>query len=392
MKIDTKAQSARVMFLMSSLRAGGGERVMIMLANELAQKGYLVDMLLLKQIGEYRSHLDPRIHVTNLNVWRILFAFPKVTMHMKRVQPTVAIATDEYTHLLLLGATYISRTKTKVILRIGNVFSELYARYDDIKHSVTFKLIKKFYRFADVLVANSQGVADDIIELASIDSSRVRVIYNPKPIEEIREDSKKLTGHDWLDKKDLPVVVGVGRLREQKNFPLLIRAFARAVKNMPARLVIVGGGRDEQALRSLASELSIEDSVLFTGYQDNPFAYMAKGDVYVLSSLWEGMPNALMEAMVCGVPVVAADCKSGPRELLAPGTDHAKRLEEGVEYAQFGILTAVRDEDALADALQKILTDETMRTRYATASFERAREFDSNSIMRQYEKVLGLKN
>lgn len=380
----------KITFLLSSLRAGGGERVMVMLANQLVTQGRDVEMLVLKQVGEYDSHVDSRVHITNLDAWRMIFAMPKIVVHMRKMRPAVAIATDEYTHLLLLAAKYISKVDTKIVLRIGNVFSELYARYTDLKHALRLRLIKKFYTYADVIIANSQGVADDICELTSMSPSRVKVIFNPKPLDEIQEMGKKPTGNAWFDAKDMPVVVGVGRLREQKNFPLLIRAFSKVVKDIPCRLALVGGGRDEQALRSLAHEVGVEDSVLFAGYQDNPFAFMAKADVYVLPSLWEGMPNSLMEAMVCGVPVIASDCKSGPRELLAPDSNHAKRLETGIERASFGMLTAVNDEEALVDALRAMLGSVELQTHYANASLERAKDFDSVRITEAYINAIGL--
>jgi len=365
---------------------------MIDLANWFSKEGYSVDLLVLSPKGELADMVNPGVRVITLNTWRIIFALPKFIQYLRHNRPALIVATDEHTHLLCLMARFISGSRTRVALRMGNMFSELYGRYSGIKRHFTYFLMRRLYRYADVVIANSQGVADDIVSIASLDLKKVSVIYNPKPLTDIRSKAEQQTGCVWLDEKTLPVVVGVGRLREQKNFSMLIRAFGNVLKKKPARLLIVGSGREEERLRSLIEELGLESSVLLVGYSDNPYAFMAKADVFAFSSLWEGMPNALMEAMVCGIPVVANDCPSGPRELLAPNSDHTKRLTGGSEDAPFGILVALGDEDAFSESIVRMLEDNELRETYSRASVMRAEAFDTDSIMRQYEAAFRIKN
>jgi glycosyltransferase involved in cell wall biosynthesis len=378
---------SKVGFLLSSFRAGGGEKQMVEIANVLSKRGKQVDLLVLKPVGQLEQAVSPQVRIVSLDRGRIMFSLFPLLVYLWRERPVAVLATDEYSHLLVLLARMLTRVKTRVVLRIGNMLTELAARYRSKSVLLPF-LIRRLYKRADAIIANSKGVADDVAAYAGVSPARIEVIYNPKPLAEIRRSAQEPAGHEWLDAKKVPVVLGVGRLREQKNFALLIRAFARVVAELPSRLVIVGVGREEPRLRAVVSELGLEQHVLFAGYTDNPYAYMAKADLFAAASLWEGMPNALMEAMVCGMPVIAADCPSGPRELLAPASDHAKRLASGLEQAQYGILTAVNDEDALVEALQLMLGDPALRQRYGTAAAARAEAFEAKDAIDKYLAVL----
>jgi len=381
----------RVAFCISSFRAGGGEKQVIQIANAFAERGYAVDLLVLKPVGQYESHVDSEVRVISLDAGRMLFSLPKLVAYMRREQPEVLLGLDEYTHLLALAARKLSRVNTRIVLRISNMLSELFIRYEG-KNKFLPSLIRRFYKHADGIIANSHGVADEVVHITGIDAKKVTVIYNPKQRTSILGAAGETVAHEWLTSKTLPVVISVGRLRVQKNFPLIIRSFAKVSQKIPARLIIVGTGREEGRLRELVRELECEEAVYLPGYADNPYAWMQKADLYVLASLWEGLPNSLLEAMICGLPAIAADCSSGPREILAPDTDYKKRLSvgDGVEYAKYGVLTAVNDGDALIEAMERFLKDPTLRKKYATTSVERGKDFDAREIVDQYASALGV--
>lgn len=312
---------------------------------------------------------------------------------MRRERPEVMLALDEYTHLLALLARFLSGARTRIILRIGNMLTELFKRYHDQKSKIVLPfLIRKLYKGADGIIANSRGVADDSIKVTGIDKNKVSVISNPKNIGFIRSLAKESVGHVWLEQKTLPIVITVGRLRVQKNLPLLISAFAKVAEEIPSRLIIVGAGREEGRLRDFIRSVHAENNVSLTGYMDNPHAFTGKSDIFVSTSLWEGMPNSALEAMACGLPIIASDCSSGPREILAPDTDYRFRLKKGIEYAKYGVLTAVNDEDALVQAMMKLLSDAELRAKYASLSKERVKDFDSEKIIGEYALALGLNN
>lgn len=363
---------------------------MIDLANGFAERGYAVDLIVLKPVGQYAEQVDARVRIVSLDARRIILSLPKFVSYLRREPPGVLLALDEYTHLLALFARKISRAQTKIFLRVGNMFSELFTRYQGWKNKTIPFFVRKFYKYADGIVANSLGVRDDVIKVTGIDKNKVSVIYNPKNLEFIRARSQEEVEHVWFARKTLPIVIAVGRLRVQKNFSILIRAFARVIQETPARLIIAGGGREEERLRALIRELSLDDSVSLTGYKDNPHAYMRGADIFVSASTWEGLPNAVIEALVCGLPIIASDCSSGPREILAPDTDYHFRLKSGIEYAKYGVLFAVNDEDALVEAMTKLLGDTALCREYASRTSERIKEFDSRKILDDYARVMGI--
>jgi glycosyltransferase involved in cell wall biosynthesis len=380
----------KVAVFLSSYRAGGGEKQLIDIANALAAQGHKVDLLVLKPVGPYKSLLSPALGVVSLDGRRMILSLPPLAAYMRRERPRVLLATDEYTSLLALMARALVRGRTRIVLRMGNMFSELFARYEGKSKLMPF-LIRRLYKKADAMIANSQGVARSVMAVCGIPAERMHVIFNPKDIAKITALAAEPAPHPWLAVEHIkPAVVWFGRLREQKNLPLLLRAFAALQSKVESRLLIVGSGREEGRLHALATQLGIQERVHFEEYKENPYAWVAKADVFVLSSLWEGLPNALIEALVCGVACVATDCDSGPREILAPDTDPFKRIKSGVEWARFGALVPVEGTAELTEALETLLTYGPKRAQYAKAALERAHDFDSAGIIDRYAQVLGV--
>ncbi len=382
-------KTSHVALLLSSFRAGGGEKQLIEIANAFVERGHAVDLLVLRSVGEYKSHIHPQVRIVSLDAFRMIFSLPKIILYLRRERPVVMLTLDEYTHILALLARFIAHVETRVVLRIGNMLSVLATQYEGRAKRIAF-FTKHLFKKADAIIAH--GVADDVIAVTGIDAKKVHVIYNPKSCVDILRQAEEPVANKWLSEKSVPVVIAVGRLRVQKNFPLIIRVFSEVAKTIPARLIIVGAGREEGRLRELIDELGCGDTVFLAGYSDNPYAWMKKADVYVAASLWEGLPNALLEAMACGLPAIAADCSSGPREILAPATDYRTRLSvgSGVEYAEYGALVAVNDEKALVEALGQLLLDGALRKKYAAASTARSKDFDSRDIVNEYAQVLGI--
>jgi glycosyltransferase involved in cell wall biosynthesis len=378
-------------FAVSSFRSGGGEKQIVEIAGAFAAQGHVVDLIVLKPVGQLADQVDPRVRIVSVDGGRMLFSLPKIVAYLRKEQPDIVLATDEYTQLFVIIARMWTGAKMRIILRIGNMLTELFDRYEG-KSSIIPFFVRRYYKRADHIIANSRGVADDVILVTGIAPEKVSVIYNPKPREKILAEATEPVDHPWLVHKTMPVVIAVGRLREQKNFAFLIRTFASVLATHPARLIIVGAGREEGRLRELMQELGCEEFVFLAGYADNPYAWLAKADLYVAASLWEGLPNSLLEALVCGLPAIAADCSSGPREILAPETDYRKRLSigDGVEYAAYGALYAVNDGPALASALIRFLGDAELRGRYGTLATERSRAFDAGDIVGEYARAMGL--
>jgi glycosyltransferase involved in cell wall biosynthesis len=204
--------------------------------------------------------------------------------------------------------------------------------------------VRRYYRQADAVVAVSKGVADDISKYLRLPRDRVTAIYNPIATREVQALARENTNHPWFESGNVPVILGIGRFVTQKNFPLLLRAFARVREKLPARLVLLGGDESsaeqclqQKELAELAERLGVRDDFDMPGFVDNPFSYMRKAALFVLSSRWEGFGNVLVEALLCGCPVVSTNCPSGPTEILADG--------------KYGRLVPIDDEGELADAI-----------------------------------------
>jgi len=200
------------------------------------------------------------------------------------------------------------------------------------------------YRRAAKVVAVSTGSARDLIKLTDIDPNLVHVIPNPVITEQLFELAARPVEDPWFSNDSLPLLITVGRLTAAKNYPLLLKAFQRLLDKKDTRLVILGDGEERSELERLVREYGIEAQVKMPGYVDNPWAYMSKADLFVLSSKWEGLPTVLVEALALGIRVVSTDCEFGPRELLKDG--------------KFGWLVPSEDYVALADTMLTALNAE----------------------------------
>jgi glycosyltransferase involved in cell wall biosynthesis len=231
-------------------------------------------------------------------------------------------------------------------------------------------LIKLSYPFADDIIAISKGVSEDLAEFCSVEENRIKVIYNPAITPAIADESEESISHQWFTAYTYPVILGVGRLMDQKDFSTLIKAFRQLLQKREARLVILGEGEKREELEELTQNLGIEEKVDIAGFKQNPFPYMKNADVFVLSSVWEGFGNVLVEAMACGTPVVSMDCPSGPAEIL--------------ENGKYGPLVPPGDSEALVyailDTLDSPIDSELLK--------ERANDFEVEKISSEYEEFV----
>ena len=193
------------------------------------------------------------------------------------------------------------------------------------------------YRSADTIIAVSNGVADDLSTMLKLKRNQINVIYNPVVSEHLIKNSREPVDHPWLTSNKVPVILGVGRLTEAKNFNALIHAFSIVVASIPARLIILGEGEQRDSLETIIDQLNLADQVDLPGFTNNPYPYMRCADLFVLSSIWEGLPTVLIEALSCGTKVVSTDCPSGPREIL--------------ENGKWGTLVPVNNAEELANAM-----------------------------------------
>jgi glycosyltransferase involved in cell wall biosynthesis len=316
---------------------GGVERMMNALIAGLLEVGYAVDVLVLQRRGGHVAEIPSGARV--IPVWprHAVLAAPALARYLRRERPSVLLAAKDRAGRAALRARASAGVNTRVVLRIGNTLSESLAGRGWLRTKLRYWPIRRWYPHADAIVAVSRGVAEDVVTTSGVNPDRVHVVHNPVVSAAIERLAEQRPDHSWLNGGGVPVVLGVGRLTRQKDFPTLFRAFAQLRARRDARLVILGEGEERAPLEALARELRIERDIDMPGFVDNPYAWMRCASLFVLSSAWEGSPNALTEALYLGTPVVATDCRSGPREILDDG--------------RVGALVAVGDVSALAEAM-----------------------------------------
>jgi glycosyltransferase involved in cell wall biosynthesis len=313
---DDPAAPPRIALFLSSLAVGGSQRVLANLASGFARRGVRVDLVLATGGDAFRDQLDPEVSVVDLGATRVATSLPRLVRYLRRIRPAALLSTQLHANLVALLAVRLSGVATRIAVRQGNVMSPPGA---GVRARLLALLARRQYRRADALVAVSAGVADDMAQRLGIARDRVRVLYNPVVNAALLESARAEVGHAWFAAGAPPVVLSVGRLSPQKDFPTLIRAFAELRNQQPARLVILGEGRERRALEALIAELGLVDLVWMPGSVANPHAYVSRAALYVLCSRWEGLPNALIEALAIGTPAIATDCVAGPREVLEGG-------------------------------------------------------------------------
>ena len=317
-KEPTKHEPAtHIALFVPSLRGGGAERVMVTLANAFAERGVKVDLVLAKAEGAYRDQVSELVRVIDLDCRRVALSLPRLVRYLRREQPQAMLSAMSHANVIAIFARWLARSSMRLVVSAHTTPSQSKPRY--ARGRLVPMLTRKTYPFADAIVAVSQGVADDLVQTIHLDPCKIEVIYNPVVDDSIPAKAAEPLNHPWFADGSPPVILGVGRLTEAKDFQTLIRAFALVRAKRVARLMILGEGEQREELEALVDDLGLREDVEMPGFVSNPFAYMRRAAVFVLSSRWEGFGNVLVEAMACGTPVVSTDCPNGPREILNGG-------------------------------------------------------------------------
>jgi glycosyltransferase involved in cell wall biosynthesis len=359
-----------IALFLPNLGGGGAERVMAHLARSFAERGLTVDMVLADADGPMLAGIPKNVRIVDLEARRMRFVVPALVRYLSRDEPSVVLSALNSANIMLLVARRISRSNARVVVSIHHTLSRFVESSSAMGVRLAPLLNRLLLPWADGIVAVSAGAADDFARVTGIPRDRIRVIYNPVVTPELFEQARDDPQHPWLSGGGPPVVIGVGRLDPAKDFGTLIRAFRMVEKKKQARLMILGEGEERPHLEALVRELDLEEAVSLPGFISNPYAYMARASVFVLSSAREALPTALIEAMALGLPVVATDCESGPDEVLEGG--------------RLGQLVRVGDSEGLAEAILSALEEETDRDLLR----ERAKDFSIESIPDQYLQIM----
>jgi glycosyltransferase involved in cell wall biosynthesis len=364
----------RLAIYLPTLVSGGTERAMLNLAVGFVSRGYAVDFVLAQCEGSFMPQFPERVRLIELNsrhvrAGRSVISLPALVHYICKERP-MALFTALHTNLIAIWARRIAGVPLSIVISEQNTFSIHNQILPIGFRQLMLGLIAQYYPKADVIAAVSEGVAEDLACVARIPRNRIQVIYNPIITPDLANKVREEINHPWLKPDQPPVILSVGRLDPQKDYPSLIKSFARVRQSLPARLLILGEGPERDTLVSLVRQLGIEEEVGFPGFVPNPYPYMSKASVFVLSSRWEGLPTVLVEALYCGVPVVATNCPSGPQEILQNG--------------KYGALVPVGDVECMAEAIMAILKGNG--THPPHESWE---PYDVDTVVSQYLHAIG---
>lgn len=391
-----------IAIIIPQIGSGGAEKVATILSNAFHKSGHKVYVIVNDdKIQDYAysgelislksgSSTNPLVKGMNL-----IKRLAKTRRLKKRLAIDASISMLNGSNILNL----LSRGRGQTIVSVRNNTEKDNA---GLMGAVNHMAMKYLYKKADKIVTVSQVICNDLVHKYGFDQEhQIMAIYNPYELDRIEALSGEHMPSDVLDIFGHPTVITAGRLDSQKGHWHLIRAFAEVKKVVrDAKLVILGKGVLEDYLSQLAKDLEVEADVHFLGFQKNPYKYLVKASVFVLPSLYEGFPNALCEGMICGLPVIAADCKTGPREILAPDTPLDLVCTE-TAYEAYGILTPVcdgtkysasealtKEELCLSSAMIRIMADPTLLTLYAEKAKSRALNFGVDHTIKLWEEIL----
>ena len=351
---------SKIALFLPTLVGGGAEKVSVTLANSLVNLGYPVDFVLSNAVGAHLSTLDPKISLFDLKQKRILTSFLGLIKYLREQQPAILISGLSNANTAALLATTLTHLTCKVLILHHNSWSQVLKNNPPPMEYFLFFLSKILYPRAAKIIAVSNEIADELARMKTIKPIHVEYIYNPVVTPELIESSRQKPNHPWLIEKTEPVLIGIGRLVQEKDFENLIRAFHKVQQQVACKLLILGEGPDRPKLEALIKQLGLSERIELPGFVKNPYAFLAYSDLFILSSRSEGLPTVLIEAMACGTPVVSTNCISGPAEIL--------------ENGKYGALVPVGNVDMLANAMIESLrnpqSEQTLKDRAQLFSVE----------------------
>lgn len=374
-----------IALFMSDLGGGGTQRRFLALSQAFTAAGQRVDLVVASGAGDFRGRIPATARLVALDAaappllhrrrgLRVATSTGRLARYLAAEAPDVLLASSNPANLVALTARARSaggRARPLPVAISVNVDLEAAFRARRRLHGGLLRLLaRRRYSEADAVIAISEGVAASISAVASVPRQRVVTIPNPIDTAAIRLQASQSITHSWLAPGAPPLILAVGKLKPQKDFETLLRAFARLRTARQANLMILGEGEQRRPLTALVGKLGLGACIAMPGFADNPYAWMARARLLVLSSRWEGFSNVLAEALAVGCPVASTDCPSGPAELLENGA--------------FGPLVPVGDAEALAAAMCTCLDHPIGRERLMA----RAERFSVEQAAARYLAVL----
>jgi glycosyltransferase involved in cell wall biosynthesis len=364
-----------ILFVLPSLVEGGAEKVMTLLLNHIDPRRFSLTLVLFNKQGTYLDQVPASVDVIDLKKRNALSFLPLVWRLAKAVRtrnPDVVVSFLDYANLVtLLAKRLLSRRNTRWIISERSVPSRDLA--GQRMGRVKFRLHRRLDRTADRILAVSPDTRRELVDRFAVPPEKIQVFPNPVDIEKIRTLAREDVDHPWFHDR-IPVLVSLGRLSREKGFSVLIEAVSEVLRETPVRLMILGKGPLKEDLEARVRAAGLQEQVWMPGFVANPYPYLDRADLFVLASLWEGLPNVLLEAMALGKPVVATRCNASVEELIQDGKN--------------GILVPAEDPGAIRRAILELLKDPARRESFGEENAERIRAFGVERIVKEFEQIL----
>lgn len=390
------AKKKKIGLLTPTLQSGGAERVMSITSQILTEEGYDV-YILLYDIENINYPYNGKI--INLKSKAGNNFLSKI---IKRISRIIKLSFYKYKYGFDSVISFLYSANSVNYYSLGSSKKILACRgYSDYLENG--EKYSKFQKKIDGFIVQTERMRKDFIKDFNIDGKKISVINNPFDIKGINEKSKEsIEPHLHKLFKTHRTICTVGTFKKDKGYWHLIKAFTLVKKDIPDALLVFIGHRGEMEnnIKNMAESTDYPNDIIFLGYQENPFKYIAKSDLYVCTSIYEGFPNSLLEAMASGAPVLSTDCKTGPREILQHTFSEVQKMQN-VYFADYGVLipnldekvnfamnTITREEEFLAEGIIKLLNNEKKCNDYRRLSKKRAKKFDLKEYKKDIKKMI----
>jgi glycosyltransferase involved in cell wall biosynthesis len=363
----------KIFIVRTGLGQGGADRVTLNLLQNLPEDNNEYILVLMQKKGELIPAVPDRFEIIDLKAPHLsLMVFPLIRK-IVQYKPDIIFSTSGGTNIVCIIASWFSFSKKiRVIISERNILN---IGKPGLKRKLLNSLKKNLYKYASEITAVSEGVKEDLIHSLALASKNVIVLKNPLISDSISGLMEEPVDHPWFN-NNCRVVLAVGRLVYQKDYPTLFKAFQIVIKQIPnAKLFILGEGEEMDKLKLLAKQLNLPDKIYFAGFVTNAYKYMHKCDLYVLSSKNEGMPGSLIQAMACGAPCIATNCPSGPSELIYKNQSN-------------GILVNVGDCEQMAEEIIKLLSDRSLAETISNNGKSSVMDYRISYAIPQYLKAI----
>jgi glycosyltransferase involved in cell wall biosynthesis len=339
-------------------------------ARVLASKGYHVDLVIGRISPQYKLPEVAGVNLLILNRPQVRGMLFPLWNYFRNAKPDVIFSAEDHLNAIVLVAAIASGSKAKISGSSRVTPFDTYSNKAFTKRWILKYLVQAVMWRADALTCVSEDMVEQYRKV--FDSPPHQCVYNIVDDRHSRLRMQELVSHEWFDSASGPVIVAAGRLAHWKGFADLIRAMKLLPKARKARLMILGDGPLRNELEALIVELDLSKVVSLLGYVENPLKYFARANVFVLSSHVEGLPNVLVEAMMCGCTPLSTDCPTGPREVLRGG--------------KYGYLVPVCDPVAMAAGIEQAIDRPIPKALLAKA----VRPFEESAVLRRHFELLGL--